>query len=105
MTNPNLHLVALKDPHKAGLPYSKRTLNRKIAAGEFGPVVKVGGRLYATQATIDAHLSSIVGVETTTPSVVARTEGVTSNNCNQSTPVFYLSNEGMKTPSIMNGRG
>lgn len=48
-------LVPLAYPRDHGLPMARRTLGRLIATGQFVPVVKFGGRLYARRGDIEDY--------------------------------------------------
>jgi hypothetical protein len=57
-SNPH-ELLGLSRPEKHGLPFKRRVLGRRIAAGNFPPVVRINGRLFVTRANLE-HLKAVL---------------------------------------------
>lgn len=52
----NVRLVKLSQPEKLGLPFSRRTLNRRIRDdADFPPTFTINGRLYANANDIEEY--------------------------------------------------
>jgi hypothetical protein len=56
-------LLPLAHPRLLGLPFSRRTLGKRIADGSFTPpIVKLGGRLHVCRGPLEEYKAKLAGI-------------------------------------------